>query len=376
MQTVKVTLREKKLQNGRRSLYLDFYPPIISPKTSRPSRREVLRLYLYVRPRNETERQENKETKALAESIRSQRQLEIQAGTYGFAAQAHRRKDFLAYFKGLAEKRKDAPSNYSNWLTTYTYLERFTDGHCLFGEIDETFCADFQTFLLNGPSLRSESKKLSPNAALSYYTKFRAAVNEAFAEKLLADNPAQRVKSIKAAETQREFLTLEELQALAATECDPPELKRVALFMALTGLRWSDASKLTWREVQHSETEGYYLRFIQKKTGGAETLPISDQAAQQLGTRGTPDARIFNEVKYSAWTNLKLTQWASQAGVSKRVTFHVFRHTFATLQLTLGTDIYTVSKMLGHKDLKTTQIYAKVIDQKKREAANKIKLEL
>ena len=74
---------------------------------------------------------------------------------------------------------------------------------------------------------------------------------------------------------------------------------------------------------------------------------------------------------------LKLQQWVMKAGISKTITFHCPRHTYATLQLTLGTDIYTVSKLLGHKDLKTTQVYAKIIDEKKRwEAANRINLNI
>ena len=64
------------------------------------------------------------------------------------------------------------------------------------------------------------------------------------------------------------------------------------------------------------------------------------------------------------------------AGVQKHLTFHAFRHSFATLQLQAGTDIYTVSKMLGHKNLKTTQIYAHIVDEQKRQAASKIKLDL
>ena len=70
--------------------------------------------------------------------------------------------------------------------------------------------------------------------------------------------------------------------------------------------------------------------------------------------------------------NVALVQWMLKAGITKAITFHSARHTFATLQLTLGTDIYTVSKLLGHSELKTTQIYAKIIDQKKLEAVNRI----
>ena len=153
-------------------------------------------------------------------------------------------------------------------------------------------------------------------------------------------------------------------------------MKTAFIFSCLTGLRWSDINKLLWSEVQHSNDNGYYIRFRQKKTKGAETLPISEQAFGLLGERQAPEERVFKGLKYSAWHNLKLQQWMMKAGISKTITFHCARHTYATLQLTAGTDIYTVSKLLGHKELKTTQVYAKIIDEKKQEAANKIKLDL
>lgn len=162
---------------------------------------------------------------------------------------------------------------------------------------------------------------------------------------------------------------------MVPVECELPELKKAFLFSALTGLRWSDIEKLKWSEIQHSNDYGYYIRFRQKKTKGAETQPISEQAVSLLGERKEPDDKIFDALHYSAWSNLKLQQWIYKAGIHKDITFHCARHTYATLQLTLGTDIYTVSKMLGHKELRTTQIYAKIIDEKKHEAANKIKLD-
>jgi integrase len=120
------------------------------------------------------------------------------------------------------------------------------------------------------------------------------------------------------------------------------------IFSALTGLRWSDVEKLVWSEVQYSETNCYRIRFTQKKTKGTETLPISEQAYHISGERGELEENVFTGLKYSAWLNQKLARWAMRAGITKHITFHCFRHTFATLQLTLGTDIYTVSKMPGH----------------------------
>ena len=116
--------------------------------------------------------------------------------------------------------------------------------------------------------------------------------------------------------------------------------------------------------------QGWYIRFKQKKTQGVETLPIPQQARDLLGEPDKPLERVFKGLKYSAWHNLKLQQWIMKAGIAKTITFHSGRHTYATLQLTLGTDIYTVSKLLGHRELKTTQVYAKIIDQKKVDAAN------
>lgn len=133
---------------------------------------------------------------------------------------------------------------------------------------------------------------------------------------------------------------------------------------------------MTWKELEYIEGQGYFLNFSQKKTKGVEVLPISEQAYKLLGEPAAPDSRVFDGLKYSAYHNKHLFQWIGAAGITKDITFHCFRHTYATLQLFNGTDIYTVSKMLGHKDLKTTQIYAKIVDETKRTATDKIKLDM
>ena len=164
------------------------------------------------------------------------------------------------------------------------------------------------------------------------------------------------------------------MNKLAQTDCPNPILKTAALFSALTGLRFSDIEKMTWNELEHVEGQGYFIHFKQQKTKGIEVLPISEQAYQILGEKKQPTGKVFEGLQYSAYQNRHLLKWLQAAGITKDITFHCFRHTFATLQLSGGTDIYTVSKMLGHRELKTTQIYAKIIDQTKRTAADKIKI--
>jgi integrase len=366
---MQVTLRQRQKGN-KISLYLDYYH-------QGKRKYEYLQLYLIPSPTkgklSKTDKDDNQKNLALAEAIRSKRHLELQNGIYGFQDQSKMKGSFLRYFEYLSEKRKGNTGNYGNWDSTFKHLQRFVKFDITFAQIDKRWLNDFKEYLQK--EARTPAKQpLSQNSASSYYNKVRAALREAFKEGIIQRNPADETEGIKAGEPEREFLTLEELQAVAKTECEIPILKRAFLFSALSGLRWSDVHKMTWSEVQHSNEIGYYIRFTQKKTKGAETLPISDQTFELLGERGKADERVFVGLKYSAWHNVRLQQWMMKAGITKNITFHCARHTYATLQLTLGTDIYTVSKLLGHKDLKTTQIYAKIIDERKKEAANRIRL--
>lgn len=141
-------------------------------------------------------------------------------------------------------------------------------------------------------------------------------------------------------------------------------------------MRFSDILNLTWNQIRKNDNGEYSITFKQQKTQGAEVLPISTQAISLTGKPGKGKEKVFEGLTYSAYQNKHLGQWIGAAGIERNMTFHSFRHTYATLQLSNGTDIYTVSKLLGHRDLKTTQIYAKVIDQKKREATERIKIDL
>lgn len=381
----KVKLRVKPISGNRQSLYLDFYPPIEHPETGEPTRREFLGLYLFDKPKHPADKQHNKETKELAEQIRQKRdnqlnkpeiytELEKQYHKQQKAAKEKGGKCFVQYFRELASKRKG--SNTDNWISALNYLERFTGGSLKFADLTDQVCNDFREYLLTAPSARSSKTTLSQNSVASYFHKLKAALKQAYKDGYLQTDLNAKVEAVKPAETQREFLTIEELNILARTECTLPILKRAALFSALTGLRFSDIEKLVWGEIVHSEQRGYFIHFRQKKTKGVEVLPISEQAYGLLGERMKATDKIFDGLKYSAYTNTHLVKWMAKAGIAKDITFHCFRHTFATLQLSKGTDIYTVSKMLGHKELKTTQVYAKIVDQTKRDAADKIKLDL
>jgi integrase len=377
---IKVKLREKKISGNRQSLYLDFYPAIPHPETGEPTRREFLGLYLFDKAKNPIDKQHNKETLQLAEQIRQKRENylnkpEIYTGyeKEQLKIKEQGEKNFVEYFKTLANKRK--ASNYDNWVSAYNYLETFTNGNLKFADLNEKFCNEFKEYLLTTKTNKSRKTTLAPNSAVSYFNKLKATLKQAYKDGYLQSDLNAKIEPIKQAETRRNFLTIEELNSLVKTECNNPLLKRAALFSALTGLRFSDIKNLVWGEIHHSIENGYSIQFTQQKTKGVEVLPISEQAYSLLGERKEPTDKVFEGLTYSAYENKHLYQWIGAAGITKDITFHCFRHTFATLQLSKGTDIYTVSKMLGHRELKTTQIYAKIIDQTKREAADKIQLD-
>lgn len=286
--------------------------------------------------------------------------------------------DFIKYFEELKEKRhkNSSKSIQVNWNRELTLLKQYTEGRPMFfGNIDLNLIEDYKEYLINAPQGGSKTGTISRNTASTYFSIFKAALHQAFIDGYLTIDLAAKSKNIYYEESQREYLTLEELNKLAATPCDSPILKRAALFSALTGLRHSDIKQLKWKDLVKDQ-EHYRILFTQQKTKGVEYMPISDQAYQLCGERGDYDRLIFEGLQDPSWISRPIARWIEAAGITKHITFHCFRHTYATLQLTLGTDIYTVSKMLGHKKVTTTQIYAKIVDEKKEAAADAIKIDL
>ncbi len=291
---IKVTLRQKKISNGRKSLYLDFYPAITHPETGKPTRREFLGLYIFEKPRKPSDKAHNTDTLRIAEGLRQKREnflnkpeIYSQYEKEQLRIKENGEKCFIEYYKKLANKRND--SNRSNWFSALNYLLDFTGGQLKFADINEPFLNEFKEYLLSVKNNRSEKTKLSQNTASSYFNNIKAALRQAFKDGIIQIDLNSRIEPIKEKETRREHLTLEEVNQLVKTPCDNPLLKRAALFSALTGLRFSDIEKMKWGELEYIEGQGYILNFDQEKTEGVEYLPISDQAYSL--TEGTKNPR-------------------------------------------------------------------------------------
>lgn len=360
-----VTLRQRVISNGRISLYLDYYPAIRNPYTMKMSRREYLGIYIYARPKNEIERDFNNEMLSKAEAIRCIRVQAIVNEEFGFLDKHKMKADFLAYF------REKAKLKYHKWDCVYQHFEKFVNGYCTFGDVTVELCQKFRQYLLNCKQIRHPNISVSRNSAAGYFSTFRALLKIAYQEKMLRENLNDFIDKIEWKEVKKQYLTLAEVKKLAATPCKIPVLKQASLFSCMTGLRISDILQLTWDNIEVGPDNGYYIRICTEKTETEATLPISNEALELCGIPGS--GCVFKGLT-RAMTNQPLKQWISEARIKKHITFHCFRHSYAVIQISLGTDIYTVSKMLTHKNVSTTQIYADLVNSKKRETANKISL--
>lgn len=293
----------------------------------------------------------------IANAIRDKRELELlekgEVNLYSWKSKA----DFMEYFDSIT-KTKPHPCN---WNNTKNLLVEFTDNVLTFGDVDRLFCQRFVDFLLT---------KVSHNTAHVYYGTFKAAINQAVREGLLLSNPGNGIK-ISRAQFETNYLTIDELKILKNTLSNHENIKNAFLFSCFTGLRYSDIISLEWTDVE----DGAVIK-RQKKTQTFVKVKLSETALEiiewqkELAKR-QPLPMIF-DLPVNHITNEYLKMWIAFAGINKKITFHCARHTFATMCLTQGIDIYTVSKLLGHTDVANTQRYAKLTDQKRDQEIDKL----
>lgn len=363
-----VRLREKELANGVRSLYLDIY---VNGKRSY----EFLKLYL-IPETNPQAKAQNENTMRAANTIKLNRILEITNNKAGLKNTSIRAKmllkDWMETFRQAQEQKgvKDQKliHNTIHALTAYNINVAMRD-------VNRDYIIGLTNFLRN--DYRSpRGKKLKDYSVINYLGCLRNALNMAVREDVIADNPIMKLSAqdkVKAPESQREYLTVEEVQQLEATDSPYPHIKQAFLFACYTGLRCSDVRSITWGKIV-KDGEKYRLHTVMFKTKRPFYIPLSKKAMQWMPERGdkTDDDLIFENIPVQVNTKLYLQPWLDKAGITKPITFHCSRHTFGTMMLTLGADIYTTSKLMGHTKVEVTQIYAKIINKKKDDAVSLI----
>lgn len=361
-----VHLREKPLSSGRTSLYLEI-------NRDGMRRYEFLKLYL-TNGKSKADKQADKKTWELAEAIRAKRVVELRNSRYGFTDHDNGKADVYKYMQMLRMKKKDDSSiryyeRCERLLRQYTGLERLP-----FNSLDSAFLEGFLLYLdkykstMIGQYQRKKAKGLSENTKYKYITILKVVINSAVRTGIMTHNPFNQVDNSlkpKQESAEREFLSVEELRKLVET--NPTDHTRITfLFGCFTGLRHSDIVTLQWEDITETE-EGAIIRKKQQKTDNVVEIPLNKAAIQLLPKR-KEKGLVFGDKFTQVHRNKIIRKWVKSVGIDKHITFHCSRHTFATLLISKGADLYVVSKLLGHNNIETTQIYAKVVDESKRKA--------
>jgi site-specific recombinase XerD len=342
---MKIHIRKKAISKDRHSLYLEFYD-----KGSRSF--EFLDLYTSSKAKlTPFEKKRNKDAFAKAELIKSTREYEIYTGTYKTNKNPNNEL-FIDYFKRVTKNK----GNYHKyvWKTFSEFIRR----DIKIDEINTQILEGYRDYL---------QIKYSPKTVFQFITSIKIVVNQAISDGIIVKNPFLNFDNVKVPASKREYLTLEELRKLNTTPCNYLSVKKSFLSACYCGLRISDL-----RQLQYDNIIDNQIVIFQKKTKEIIYIPINEHAYKYIDKSKIGEGIKVFDLPSSTTCFYNIKKWADHAKINKNISYHVARHTFATLQLSFGTDIYTVSKLLGHKNLETTQIYAKIVDKTKVDAINRM----
>lgn len=357
-------LRQRTLADGRVSLFIDhavngkheyeFLKLYLLPETSEKIRRENARTL------RKAEEIIHEKCETLiddkAESIKKQDKSCILLCDYIDILISHYKEKGMNSYKGLVTARLN--------------FEKFRPG-CRLCDIDKKFCLDFREWLMSYRSPRT-GRALAKRTVFGYFWHLADILHNAVCMGYIRSNPWKLLdtsEKITAPQTTRGFLTLEEVDVLENTPYTYENIRRAFLFCCFCGLRISDMLNLRWQNISRSGN-AVMLSIIMRKTAKPISVPLSSKAVGYLPERGDApsDSHVFVDLPSETTIRKHLRKWMEQCGICKNIHFHMSRHTFGTMLMTAGVDLYTASKMLGHSDVRATQVYAKIIDWKKTEA--------
>jgi integrase len=237
-------------------------------------------------------------------------------------------------------------------------------------ELSRKFIERFEHYLLTTPNQQT-GRAMNNNTCTTYLRKLKAAVNAAIRKEIINANPFNGFKLRNFRHANKVMLTQEELDIMKSCDLGGnrslERVRDVFLFSCETGLRHSDIYQLSEEMIQKDREGVYWLSLIQHKTEDAVEIPLTDYAIMLLQKykdfRNQNKGRVF-PVLTNQKVNSALKCICQLAGL-KPLTFHSSRHTFATLALEKGVDIKSVSSLLGHTSIKSTEIYAKLTRKRK-----------
>lgn len=384
-----VKIRFKKLADGNQSIYLEKYEGYKYTKENTITTKksyEFLKLYL-IPEKTKADKLKNKETLALANAIKAKKIVELQNNQHGFKNTTCKIKtNVVDYIRLLADEALAKSGNKRSYYYTLNSLANhiieYASDFTTFEQVNREFILGFISYLKTAQNFnhKKSNKKgkivgLAINTQHNLFIKLSYVIKKAFQEDIITVNPLEKLDHSdkpKSEKGQREYLTVDEIKKLIKTECSNEVVKKAFIFCCLSGLRYSDVSNITWNDLWQDNSHNTILRLRVQKTKQYEDFPLSAEAMKWLPIkRLVQDSDIIFDLPKNDNANTALKRWAKEAKINKKISFHCSRHTAATLNLSLGVPIETVSKLLGHTKISTTQIYAKIMDQAKKDAVNK-----
>lgn len=374
-------LGAKVLNDGRESLFLDFYlgfDMAVSSKTGKEykrvnTKREYLRLYLWQAPRTPIERQQNKETLELAKRLRFERGQQLLEDVNGYRLKKNRDVNFLDWMWAYYETYTKADKRHIRRAhTVFIDFLCATPEHARFAkrikpqQLTKEMMVDFTEYLQD---------RFVGEGGHTLYARFKKIVKAAVEADVMRKNPTSTVSIKIDHETLRkEILSLEEIQQLISTHYtgENTNIRRAFIFCLYCGLRWCDVKELTFSNVDYANR---LLRFEQAKTKGHSSassviIPLNDGLLHLIG-EGNRDELIFPLPTHTMCLKA-LRHWVARAGIDKHITWHCARHSFAVNILNNGANIKTVASLLGHSGLQHTEKYTRAVDSLKEAAINSL----
>ncbi len=342
----KIKIRYRKNPSGNYRLYLDYW---------NREKRQTNNLKLYIsNKKKDIRRNKNVIQKALA--IRNKKELQLLESNTGIRfSNSSITTNFIDFFKEFYTTKSD-----TNYRIAYDYFVKFYNKEVLdIKKLDYELSEKFMNYLL--------SFNIANYTAQHYFAAYKACLNYAVKLGKIDFNPAQTLR-IKYQRTKIERLTFKEMQKLEKTECKYNDLKNGFLFACYTGLRISDIRKLKDSNIQKD-----HIKIIQQKTKTETDTKLNETAKLLLEEqrKKKKDEYIFH-IPHGGKTSKRLSEWILNAGIKKKITFHCARHTFGCLLIENGVDVFTVKKLMGHKDIRTTLQYVEKVDKTKDKAIDKL----
>ena len=389
-------LEQNVLADGRVSLYLEYYlgreeTPVLDdngnpvlyetgkmmgkPKVhiKHNRRKENLQLYLIAKPRTPEERQQNKETLALAAKIRAEREQQFKESMLGYRLKKDRNINFLDYYQAYIDSytKKDlrmikiALNRFKDFLKEYYPLCEFSIKPDL---ITKEMMERFVEYL--------QSRSVGEGAK-SIYQRFKKVVRYAIDHEVMLKDPCKDVVcKVDDQILRKDVLSMDEIQSLIQCHYDNenPNVRRAFILCLYCGLRFCDVKELTYKNIDYTNR---LLKFEQNKTKGHSAhsgvvIPLNDGLLSLIGE--VPDdlnTSIFNLPSYESCCK-SVKRWVKRAGINKHISWHCARHSFAVNILNNGANIKTVASLLGHSGLKHTEKYTRAVDKLKSEAINSL----